>query len=40
MFKLILVVDGWTIFCEIALSRLSLDLTDDKWTLVPEPMLP
>ena len=27
-------IDGWDIFCEIALRRMSLDLTDDKSTLV------
>ena len=29
-----LVIDGWGISCEIALRWLSLDLTDDKSTLV------
>ena len=33
-FKLILVIDGWGISCEIALRWMSLDLTDDKLTLV------
>ena len=33
-FKVILVIDGWGISCEIALRWLSLDLTDDKSTLV------
>ena len=28
------VIDGWGISCEIALRRMSLDLTDDKSTLV------
>ena len=27
-------IDGWDIFCEMALRRMSLDLTDDKSTLV------
>ena len=30
---LILVIDGW-VFCEIALRRLSLDITHDKSTLI------
>ena len=34
IFKLILVTDGWCVFCEIALKWLSLYLTDDKSTLV------
>ena len=34
IFKLILVVDGWVIFCEIAVRWMSLDLTDDQSTLV------
>ena len=34
MIKLISVIDGWSIFCEIALRWLSLELTDDKSTLV------
>ena len=47
-FKLILVIIGWGISCEIVLIWMSLDLTDDKSTLVqvmpgtkplPEPML-
>ena len=47
-FKLILVIIGWGISCEIVLRWMSLDLTDDKSTLVqvmagtkplPEPML-
>ena len=25
-------IDGWDVFCEIALRRMSLDLTDDKST--------
>ena len=29
-----LVIDGWDTCCEIALRRMSLDLTDDKLTLV------
>ena len=33
-FKLILVIDGWTMSCYIALSWMSLDLTEDKSTLV------
>ena len=33
-FKAILVIDCWGISCEIALRWLSLDLTDDKSTLV------
>ena len=34
VFKLILVIDGWGISCEIALRLMSLDLPDDKSTLV------
>ena len=34
IFKLISVIDGWGITCEIALRWISLDLTDDKSTLV------
>ena len=34
IFKLILVIDDWDISCEIALRGFSLDLTDDKSTLV------
>ena len=34
IFKLILVVNGWGISCEIALKWMSLDLTDDKSILV------
>ena len=34
IFKLILVNDGWGIFCEIALRWISMNLTDDKSTLV------
>ena len=34
IFKLILQIDGWGIHCEITLRRMSLDLTDDKSTLV------
>ena len=34
MFKLILVIDRWGISCEIVLMWLSLDLTDDKSTLI------
>ena len=34
IFKLILVIDGWIISCEIAVRWMSLDLTDDKSTLV------
>ena len=33
-FKLILVIDGWGISCEIAFIWMSLYLTDDKFTLV------
>ena len=32
--KLNLVIDGWGFFCETALRWMSLDLTDDKSTLV------
>ena len=28
IFKLILVIDGWGVFCEIALRWMPLDLTD------------
>ena len=34
IFKLILVIDGWGISCEIPLRWISLDLTDDWSTLV------
>ena len=34
IFKLISVTDGWGISCKIALRWMSLDLTDDKSTLV------
>ena len=34
IFKLILVIVGWGISCEIAFRWLSLDITDDKSTLV------
>ena len=34
VFKLILVTGGWAIFCETTLRWMSLDLTDDKSTLV------
>ena len=34
IYKLILVIDGWIITCEIALRRVSLDFTDHKSTLV------
>ena len=34
IFKFILVTDGWNISCEIALIWMSMDLTDDKSTLV------
>ena len=34
IFKLILVIDGWGIYFEIALIWMSLDLTDDQSTLV------
>ena len=32
IFKLVLVIDGWSTSCEIALSLLSLDLTEDRST--------
>ena len=35
IFKVILVIDGWSISCQIALRWMSLDPTDDKSTLVP-----
>ena len=34
IFKLILVIDGWSSSCEIVLRWMLLDLTDDKSTLV------
>ena len=34
IFKPVLVIDGWGISCEITLRWMSLDLTDDKSTLV------
>ena len=34
IFKHILVIDGWGLSCEIALISMSLDVTDDKSTLV------
>ena len=34
LFKPITLIDGWDSCCEIALKRMSLDLTDDKSTLV------
>ena len=34
IFKHILVIDGWSISCEIALQWMSLDFTDDQSTLV------
>ena len=34
IFKQILVIDGWSISCEIALIWMSLDFTDDQSTLV------
>ena len=34
IFQIISVVDGWAISCEVALRWMSLDLTDDKSTLV------
>ena len=34
LFKSITVIDGWDTCCEIAHRRMSLDLTDDKSTLV------
>ena len=34
IFKLTLVTDGWVISCEIPLSRMSLNLNDDKSALV------
>ena len=34
IFNLILMIDGWSVFHEIVPRRMSLDLTDDKSTLV------
>ena len=34
IFQMISVIDGWSISCELALRWMSLDLTDDKSTLV------
>ena len=34
LFKLMFVIDGWGILCEIALIWMSLDFTDDQSTLV------
>ena len=34
IFKLILVIEGWSISCEIAIRWMPLDLTDDESTLV------
>ena len=34
LFKPITMIDGWDTCCEIAIRRMSLDLTDDKSTLV------
>ena len=34
IFQIISVIDGWGIACEVALRWISLDLTDDKSTLV------
>ena len=34
IFKLILMIGGWDFFCKIALRWMSLDLIDDKSTLV------
>ena len=34
IFQIISVIDGWVISCELALRWMSLDLTDDKSTLV------
>ena len=34
IFNEILVIDSWGIFCEIALIRMSLDFTEDQFTLV------
>ena len=34
IFQIISVIDGWVIFCELALRWMSLKLTDDKSTLV------
>ena len=34
IFKLILMIGGWDIFCKIVLRSMSMDLTDDKSTLV------
>ena len=33
IFKLILVIDGWDIACEIALIWMSLYFTDDYWSV-------
>ena len=37
-FQAIFVIDGWDIFCEIAHIWMSLDLTDDKSTLMVQVM--
>ena len=34
IFKLILMIGGWGVFCKIALRWMSMDLTDDKSILV------
>ena len=34
LFKLILMIGGWGIFCKIALRWMSMDLTDDESTLI------
>ena len=34
LFKPVTMIDGWDILCETSLRRMSLDLTDDKSTLV------
>ena len=34
IFQIISVIDGWVIYCELVLRRMSLELTDDKSTLV------
>ena len=47
-FKLMMAIDGWIIFYEVFLKWVSMDLTDEKWTLaqvtaclqaLPEPIL-
>ena len=34
--QIISVIDGWGIFCELALKWMSLDLTDDKSTMLTQ----